>query len=399
MSELAIKVENLSKKYLLYKSGNTEKSYIKESPSEAFWALKDINFEILKGDSLGIIGHNGAGKSTLLKILSQITLPTTGKIGLKGKIHSLLEIGTGFHPNLSGRENIFLNGSILGMSKSEIKKNFDAIVDFSQIEDFIDVSVKYYSSGMYLRLAFAIAIHLEAEIIMIDEVLAVGDINFQQKCFEKINQLKKDKTILVVSHNINQINSICNKILWLEKGLLKEFDIKENIIEQYLNQQSKNFYQSQNLLEVERAEKYAKELIFSKIHFDKPIYYPYDSLKIYLKLKSLKSKSFRNLNLGIGVFNPYQECIYHLSNDFKNQKCDYDPEKNYNFFIPKIALKPGLYYLNLYLEANGQIQDWLKSIITFEVSSGNIYQKEIPLKIRGLVQPEFSFEIQNQINE
>jgi len=241
---IAIKVENLSKKYIIQhekKSANYEtlsESLIQGGKSianriihpfsqsknvkqtqEEFWALKDINFEINQGDKVGIIGRNGAGKSTLLKVLSRITEPTSGKIHINGRIASLLEVGTGFHPELTGRENIFLNGAILGMSRQEIKLKFDEIVAFSEVEKFLDTPVKRYSSGMYVRLAFAVAAHLESEILVIDEVLAVGDAEFQKKCLGKMNDVSKTgRTILFVSHNMSAIQEICTTLAVLEEG-------------------------------------------------------------------------------------------------------------------------------------------------------------------------------------
>ena len=187
---------------------------------EVFWALNDINFEIRKGDRLGIIGRNGAGKSTLLKILSRITEPTKGNIKIRGRVASLLEVGTGFHPELTGRENIYLNGAILGMSRNEIKKKFDEIVEFAEVEKFLDTPVKRYSSGMYVRLAFAVAAHLEPEILIVDEVLAVGDAQFQKKCLGKMEEVSTNdgRTVLFVSHNMGAIKSLCNLAIILDKG-------------------------------------------------------------------------------------------------------------------------------------------------------------------------------------
>lgn len=198
---------------------------------EEFWALKDVSFDIQQGDRVGIIGRNGAGKSTLLKILSRITEPTSGKVSIKGRVASLLEVGTGFHPELSGRENIFLNGAILGMSKAEIKKKFDEIVAFAEVEKFLDTPVKRYSSGMYVRLAFAVAAHLEPEILIVDEVLAVGDAQFQKKCLGKMEEVGKEgRTVLFVSHNMSAIQNLCTKAIWLERGHLhREGDVTEQI--------------------------------------------------------------------------------------------------------------------------------------------------------------------------
>ena len=204
---------------------------------EEFWALKDLNFEFNKGDVVGILGRNGAGKSTLLKLLSRITEPTVGRIEMNGRLASLLEVGTGFHPELSGRENIFLNGAILGMKNNEIRKKFDEIVDFSGVEKFLDTPVKRYSSGMYVRLAFAVAAHLESEILIVDEVLSVGDTEFQAKCIGKMNEVSKGegRTVLFVSHNLLAIKQLCNKGILLENGAKKtEGEITE-VIRKYTN--------------------------------------------------------------------------------------------------------------------------------------------------------------------
>lgn len=244
MSNIAIKVENLSKRYLINHNQQSDDNFREmlvnkakhlnplrknktraNSLTEEFWALKDINFEINQGDRVGIIGRNGAGKSTLLKVLSRITEPTKGKIHINGRIASLLEVGTGFHPELTGRENIYLNGAILGMSRAEIKAKFDEIVSFAEVEKFLDTPVKRYSSGMYVRLAFAVAAHLEPEILVVDEVLAVGDVEFQKKCLGKMNDVSKDgRTILFVSHNMNAIEQLCNKGMLLKSGSIYNFD-------------------------------------------------------------------------------------------------------------------------------------------------------------------------------
>ncbi|MEK7453014.1 MAG: ABC transporter ATP-binding protein [Patescibacteria group bacterium] len=204
---------------------------------EEFWALRNINIEIQKGDIIGIIGHNGAGKSTLLKILTGITPPTEGEIIMRGRVASLLEVGTGFHPELTGRENIFLNGAILGMTKKEIVKKFDEIIAFAGVEKFLDTPVKYYSSGMYVRLAFSVAAHMEPDILLVDEVLAVGDAEFQKKCLGKMEEVtrKDGRTIFLVSHNMGAIKMLCQKTLWLEDGEIKEFGNTDTVTENYLH--------------------------------------------------------------------------------------------------------------------------------------------------------------------
>lgn len=203
---------------------------------ETFWALSDINFTVEQGDRLGIIGRNGAGKSTLLKILSRITEPATGTVSIKGRVASLLEVGTGFHPELTGRENIFLNGAILGMSRQEIKMKFDEIVDFAEVEQFLDTPVKRYSSGMYVRLAFAVAAHLEPEILIIDEVLAVGDVQFQKKCLGKMEDVSKNggRTVLFVSHNMSVMKSLCNKGILLSQGKIVDNTDINTLVAKYL---------------------------------------------------------------------------------------------------------------------------------------------------------------------
>ncbi len=207
---------------------------------EDFWALRDVSFEVKRGEVLGIIGRNGAGKSTLLKILSRITDPTEGRIKIKGRVASLLEVGTGFHPELTGRENIFLNGAILGMTKAEIKAKFDEIVAFAEVEKFLDTPVKRYSSGMYVRLAFAVAAHLEPEILVVDEVLAVGDAEFQKKCLGKMQQVAKGegRTVLFVSHNMSSILSLCPRAILLSMGSIQLDNVSDRIVPLYLQQQA-----------------------------------------------------------------------------------------------------------------------------------------------------------------
>lgn len=220
--------------------GSKAKAAIGRGGKEEFWALKDINFEVQQGEVVGIIGHNGAGKSTLLKILSKITPPTTGEIRLRGRVGSLLEVGTGFHPELTGRENIFMNGAILGMLRSEIIRKFDAIVEFAGIEQFIDTPVKFYSSGMYVRLAFSVAAHMEPDILIIDEVLAVGDAEFQRKCLGKMEEVtrKDGRTILFVSHNLAAVKKLCSRCIVLDKGGVVFVGETEQALAEYTSRQS-----------------------------------------------------------------------------------------------------------------------------------------------------------------
>ncbi len=251
MSEIAIHAENISKSYKVATATyrhDTVADHLasvirstfkrdKQTPAHEreFWALKDVSFEVREGEIVGIIGHNGAGKSTLLKILSQITAPTNGRVNVFGRIGSLLEVGTGFHPELSGRENIYLNGAIIGMKKDEIKRQFDAIVDFSGVGEFLDMPVKRYSSGMYVRLAFAVAAHLEPEILLLDEVLAVGDSAFQKKCLGKISTVAKSgRTVIFISHNMTAVNSLCERVIWVNGGQIVEDGPAAQVVTDYL---------------------------------------------------------------------------------------------------------------------------------------------------------------------
>ncbi|HEV3436593.1 MAG TPA: ABC transporter ATP-binding protein, partial [Gemmata sp.] len=255
--ETVIRVENLSKRYVISHAAERgrystlrdtitqgTKSLVRrftrrgepgaDPTREEFWALKDVSFEVKRGDVVGIIGRNGAGKSTLLKILSRITEPTTGRIAIDGRVASLLEVGTGFHPELTGRENVYLNGSILGMSRAEVKRKFDEIVAFAEIEKFLDTPVKRYSSGMYMRLAFAVAAHLEPEILIVDEVLAVGDAAFQKKCMGKMGEVAKGgRTVLFVSHNLGMVRHLCNTGVYLRRGTIESTGPIGPVIDQY----------------------------------------------------------------------------------------------------------------------------------------------------------------------
>lgn len=210
---------------------STDKSPLSKNESSQFWALKDVNFSVKRGEIVGVIGHNGAGKSTLLKVLTRITAPTEGEVKMTGRVASLLEVGTGFHPELTGRENIYLNGAILGMGKAEITEKFDEIVAFAEVEKFLDTPVKRYSSGMYVRLAFAVAAHLDVDILLVDEVLAVGDQEFQRRCFGKLNEVsEKGRTVLFVSHNLSAVAKLCDRALVMDNGSLAfDGDIKEGI--------------------------------------------------------------------------------------------------------------------------------------------------------------------------
>jgi lipopolysaccharide transport system ATP-binding protein len=286
----AITINSVSKQYVYIKDA-ARYDTLRDSVShilrpkkrkEKFWALKDINLEINEGERLGIIGNNGAGKTTLLKILSRITPPNSGEIVIEGRVASLLEVGTGFHPELSGRENIFLNGAILGLKRSEIIKKIDSIIDFSGIEKFIDTSLKFYSTGMQLRLAFSVAAHLEADILMIDEILAVGDAEFQQKCISKMEELNKssNKTILFISHDLNAISNLTENCILLDKGVIEKTGKSRDVVNNYLSRFIKE--------DETRFTKYADQPYFENIALitsaENKIQYFGDNLKILVTL-------------------------------------------------------------------------------------------------------------------
>lgn len=243
MENTVIKFENVTKKFSL-QSQKTFKEFIPallkgEETIKGFTALDNLNFEIQKGEVVGIVGPNGSGKSTILKLIAGVMSPTIGKVIVKGQVSPLIELGAGMHPELTGRENIYLNGSILGLKRKEIDKNLQNIIDFSEIEEFIDQPVKHYSSGMYMRLAFSIAIHVHPEILLVDEILAVGDTDFQAKCFKKMNEYKKDNniTIVFVSHNLKQVETFCERVIYLNNHQILADGKPKNIIEKYKNDQ------------------------------------------------------------------------------------------------------------------------------------------------------------------
>jgi lipopolysaccharide transport system ATP-binding protein len=298
-----------------------KKENIYTQKKEDFWSLKDINFTVEKGEAVGIIGANGAGKSTLLKILSRITPPTEGEVIMRGRVSSLLEVGTGFHPELTGRENIYLNGAILGMTRKEIDKKFDDIVEFANVERFIDTPVKKYSSGMHVRLAFAVAAHLEPDILLIDEVLAVGDVEFQKKCLGKMDEVtrKAGRTVLFVSHNMNAIQNLCQRCILLDKGEIKMIGQAKEVVSYYLKEKLNN----KAVMEVKTKEEYELQMqkieIFDwegKINNNLDIRNPF-SIKIAYKVREeINNKSslgvvFYDINTDVPLF-----CTYDLDSDY-----------------------------------------------------------------------------------
>lgn len=364
-----------------------------QKDQEYVWALKDINFEVKQGEVLGIIGKNGAGKSTLLKILSQVTMPSTGEVKVRGRIASLLEVGTGFHPELTGRENIFLNGAILGMDKAEIREKFDEIVEFSGITKYIDTPVKRYSSGMYVRLAFAVAAHLDPEILIVDEVLAVGDSVFQKKASEKMMNIRdRGKTILFVSHNLALVRSLCSQGLVLENGKMAFRGTSEECINYYSKSNDTLSGQRIDLGNIIRGNDYLAEIIFHSIEFKE---YPVKfgaPIRFSLKLKSrLNKKTFRDIDFGIAINDRNYNSMLHCSNRFLNIELDHmDDSVLYTYQIDNL-LKPGTYTMTLFLRTREGIQDWLTDIVRFEITDGNPYGFHNSNLINGAIFPNFSF--------
>lgn len=399
-----IRVENISKKYnLLHKQQAAADSLVSsivqklrsamqggQTTQEDFWALKDISFEVQQGERLGIIGRNGAGKSTLLKIMSRIVKPTTGQIEYWGRMASLLEVGTGFHGDLSGRENIYLNGSILGMSRQEIDRRFDEIVTFSEIEQFLDTPVKRYSSGMYVRLAFAVAAHLDPEILIVDEVLAVGDSVFQKKCIDKMADIARDgRTILFVSHNFATINALCDTALLLEKGkLTKQGSVMDVFNDYYLTTKIEN---SRFDLESLPRYEHKRELIFKEISFEEiPVAYG-KTIRFDIRLKNMKPGTIHtDLDFGVNFCDKQYNTVLHVSNRFINANFTHEQDGSIYHFEIENNLKPGVYNLVLFLRSKDEIQDFLINRVSIEVADGNPYGFNDTAQIQGMVLPRFT---------
>ena len=364
-----IKVENISKQYRLgdvgtgafahdvnkwwHKVRGKENPYLKigetndravKGESDYVWALKDINFEVKQGEVLGIIGRNGAGKSTLLKILSKTTTPTTGSIKIKGRIASLLEVGTGFHPELSGRDNIFLNGAILGMTKREIKSKFDEIVDFAGVERYIDTPVKRYSSGMYVRLAFGVAAHLEPEILIVDEVLAVGDAEFQKKALGKMKDVseKDGRTVVFVSHNLAAISSLCREALVMENGIVGFNGSVKKGLDYYINKASKSIKGYQFINE---NPKETDIVSFRILNNDKTLQNTFDFKDeiVFEFVVRVEYRYFKDIVLGFRVKDQTERMVF--SSEFEINKCDEEKMLHTLYAtLPSKFLVPNTYF-------------------------------------------------------
>ena len=322
--------------------------------SDIVWSLKDVNFEVYEGEAVGIIGKNGAGKSTLLKILSQVTTPTSGSVKIKGRIASLLEVGTGFHPELTGRENIYTNGAILGMRKAEITKKLDEIIDFSGVERYIDTPVKRYSSGMYVRLAFAVAAHLESDTLIVDEVLAVGDAEFQRKCIGKMDSISKGsgRTILFVSHNMNSIQKLCSRGILLEDGGVKAVDDMNTIVNLYsnLSQSNSETDELENLENINYKCKNGVEI--KAISLDKNVLNQEEPLSFKIDLQS--DKRIKGLKVNLLIINSNDTCVFSfISNYLTESVINFnDKHKCIKIHFPNHRLVPGSYKIRIELKDN-----------------------------------------------
>ena len=390
MSKVVIKVENISKQYRLglvgtgtvkddmkrwwYNLRGKDDPFLKigeandreiKGNSDYVWSLQNLNFEINQGDTVGVIGRNGAGKSTLLKILSQVTQPTTGKIYTKGRIASLLEVGTGFHPEMTGRENIYLNGAILGMRKHEITRKFDEIVDFSGVERYIDTPVKRYSSGMYVRLAFAVAAHLESEILIVDEVLAVGDADFQKKCLGKLNEVSKGegRTILFVSHNLDAVKKLCNKGILLQNGQLIHNGSIDATLDSYLLNYSSEEKQSEISYEKEESkEAQILKVALKDIEGNEVIeYFSNQEICVHITLKNTLLN--QGVRLNFSILDKFENVIF-----INRKELDFIGITEWVVQIPKDTIIANLYKIGLALDiSNVRLLDFPSEKINLNI--------------------------------
>jgi lipopolysaccharide transport system ATP-binding protein len=363
-----------------------------------FWALKNISFKVKSGEVVGIIGRNGAGKSTLLKLLSRITSPTKGEITLRGKVASLLEVGTGFHSELTGKENIYLNGAILGMKRAEINDKFDEIVEFAEIPKFLDTPVKHYSSGMYMRLAFAIAAHLDPEILLVDEVLAVGDAEFQKKCLGKMGEVAKaGRTILFVSHNMNAISRLCNKAIFIKNGSIEFYGKVSEAISLYSDPSLNNIgFSASKKLHKKAFVKNFKVLINqNKSNIA--------SNQLFTFVVDIQAQQhLSKLEVGIGINDELGHRITTLFSRFYNVKFQVKPGiKSVFCRVKNLILKPGVYYVNIFVGDRYEAYDFILDPIMFKIETDDNFfpSRMIPDESQGsvLVSQEWSIESESKV--
>lgn len=412
MSDIIISAENIGKRYLLNhqtKGGGYNKfsdtlihaakaplRWLRPSTldsqlstqQEDFWALKDVSFEIKRGEVVGIIGRNGAGKSTLLKILSRITEPTTGRITLRGRVASLLEVGTGFHPELTGRENIFLNGAILGMRREEIKAKFDEIVAFAEIEKFLDTPVKRYSSGMYVRLAFAVAAHLEPEILIVDEVLAVGDAQFQQKCLGKMNDVAAGgRTVLVVTHNMNIVSTLCGRALLMVGGQVNADGPVKLVLQSYTNA-----VESAHAISRSSPHHVDKSLAITALRCQPEVIPAGESLHIRVELLAAENLAIAELCILIYHVSGQRVAVLDLRQPTGPLLLQAKNASTWEIEIPSLGLVDGDYCIGIYCrtpESKGDHYD----LARFSVAPGRTSCMTLPYPAqhRGFVELDFGF--------
>lgn len=423
MSDIAILVENLSKQYRIgrrepYKTLSGSLTDALSAPFQRFvpnrqslredsappaindtlstdtiWALKGVSFEIKHGEVLGVIGRNGAGKSTLLKVLSRITEPTEGHVRLLGRVGSLLEVGTGFHPELTGRENIFLNGAVLGMKRAEIQRRFDEIVTFAEVEKFLDTPVKHYSSGMYMRLAFAVAAHLDTEILLVDEVLAVGDAAFQKKCLGKMGEVaRKGRTVLFVSHNLAAIQALCTRACLMVTGKMETQGSANEVVERYL----RTIEQSSAFSLADRQDRQGTgRFRYISIRFEDPKGKRLEDLisgKDTVVIMEYRGQSvLRNVNVSIGFYGLFGQFLLFCNNEMAGQSFDLLPTcGEIRCLLPKLPFAAGSYSINLHCLVNGVLGDWVQEACTLQVVQGDYYGtgKNPPLGHGGFLAPQ-----------
>ena len=427
MSDIVIAAENLSKSYLVgHQSAERERytalrdviarearnfarkgldfirgrQIVQGDEVEEFWALCDVSFEVRRGEVLGIIGRNGAGKSTLLKILSRITEPTRGRITIRGRVASLLEVGTGFHPELTGRENIYLNGAILGMTQREIRKKFDEIVAFAEVEQFLDTPVKRYSNGMYVRLAFAVAAHLEPEILVVDEVLAVGDAAFQRKCMGKMSNIstQQGRTVLLVTHNMPTVMSICSKALLLNAGRISVLGDASESVRQYLKEITEMSNVPLNL----RTDRTGNGSVrFIRVYFANNCHSTINEVRsgeditVVIELENNTGADLTRFHLSAPIRDTSENIICYLSSALQRNDFEYIPYSKIiriGIRIPKFQVVPGRYTMTLYSTVRDDLADWIRAAIVFEVQPGDYYGTgRLPAADEGQFLPDYTF--------
>jgi lipopolysaccharide transport system ATP-binding protein len=393
-----------SKKHPIKKTDISENDRTKVAESKFVWALKDVNFDLQQGEIVGIVGKNGAGKSTILKLISQVTAPSSGKIKIKGKIASLLEVGTGFHPELTGRENIFLNGAILGMSKNEITSKFDEIVEFAGVKKYVDTPVKRYSSGMYVRLAFAVAAHLEPDILIVDEVLAVGDIEFQKKAIGKMKEVSGQggRTVLFVSHNMGSLLELCDRGVFMENGTVRSIGNISDIVSEYQNA-FKSEVQTNDLSLIKNREGNG-QIKFESIDFQNSQGKSIQSLlsgqdvNIVLKLKVNKKRDFEKIHISLKFLDLKGNYLFNINNTDclgKDLTLAYDETQlTLKINISKLPLNTGNYTFNLLCSDYQTVFDEIHSVNNLSVDKGNFYKSSrLPNKEFGPFLIENSWSI------